>query len=137
MNDAQSQRRPEKTVVRRAWWATVVLFLLHGLIVSTWVSRIPAIQFSLHLSNGVLGLTLLGSALGAVIVIPFTGALVNRFGSRAVSVWATVWFSSTLIGLAIAVNAATLAIALFLFGAGAATMDVAMNAQGVGVEKFL
>ena len=134
---AQAQRRPEEAVVRRAWWATLVLFLLHGLIVSTWVSRIPAIQLSLHLNNGVLGVTLLGSALGAVTAIPFTGALINRFGSHLVSIWATIWFSMTLIGLALAVNAATLATALLLFGAGAATMDVAMNAQGVEVEKVL
>lgn len=134
---AQAQPRPEQIVVRRAWWATVVLFLLHGLIVSTWVSRIPAIQLSLHLNNGVLGLTLLSSALGAVIAIPFTGALVNRLGSRAVSTWATVWLCVALVGPAVAVNAATLAVALFFFGAGAATMDVAMNAQGVEVEKLL
>jgi Major Facilitator Superfamily len=131
------QQSPDRTVVRRAWWATVILFLLHGLIVSAWVSRIPAIQLALHLNNGVLGLTLLSSAFGAVIAIPFTGALVNRFGSRAMSVWGTVWLSLALVGPALAVNAATLAVALFLFGVGAATMDVSMNAQGVEVENSL
>jgi MFS family permease len=123
--------------VRRAWWATLLIFLLHGLIVSTWISRIPAIQISLHLNNGVLGLTLLGSAVGAVTTIPLTGALVNRFGSRAMSFWATVFLSIALIGPALAKNAVTLTIALFFFGAGAAGMDVSMNAQGVEVEKRL
>lgn len=124
-------------VVRRSWWATVAIFFLHGLIVSTWISRIPAVQISLRMNNGVLGLTLLSSALGAVTAIPFTGALVNRFGSRTVSFWATVWLCLALIGPGLAVNAPTLAIALFLFGVGAASMDVAMNAQGVEVEKRL
>ena len=50
--------------IRRAWWATVVLFLVHGLIVATWVSRIPAVQSALRLNNGILGLTLLSSAVG-------------------------------------------------------------------------
>lgn len=126
-----------KAIVQRAWWATFVVFLLHGLIVSTWVSRIPAIQISLRLSNGVLGLTLLASALGAVTAIPFTGALVNRFGSRTISVWATIWLSIALVGPALSSNAVSLAGALFLFGAGAAAMDVAMNAQGVEVEALL
>jgi MFS family permease len=133
----QTEAAAENTSVRRAWWATLVLFLLHGLIVSTWVSRIPAIQLSLHLNNGVLGLALLSSALGAVITIPFAGALVNRFGSRNASIWATVFLCAALVGPALARNAAMLAVALFVFGGGAAAMDVAMNAQGVEVEKEL
>ena len=28
----------------RAWWGTMAAFLLHGLIVGTWVSRIPGVQ---------------------------------------------------------------------------------------------
>ena len=59
--------------VRAAWWATVVLFLVHGLVVATWVSRIPAVQAKLQLNNGILGLTLLGSAFGAVCTIPVAG----------------------------------------------------------------
>lgn len=133
----ETEAAAEKTVIRRAWWATVVLFLLHGLIVSTWVSRIPAIQVSLHLKNGVLGLALLSMALGAVITIPFVGALVNRFGSRNTSIWATVFLCAALVGPALARSAAPLGIALFILGGTAAAMDVAMNAQGVEVEKRL
>ena len=44
------------------------MFLLHGLIVGTWVSRIPAVQMQLGLTNGVLGATLLTPALGAVLM---------------------------------------------------------------------
>ena len=32
---------------RKAWWGTVVLFLVHGLVVATWISRIPAVQSAL------------------------------------------------------------------------------------------
>lgn len=127
----------DQAAAQRGWWATLVIFLLHGLIVSTWISRIPAIQIALHMSNGVLGLTLLSSAVGAVTTIPFTGALVNRFGSRIVTSCATVFLCVALIGPALAVNALTLAIVLFVYGAGAAAMDVSMNAQGVEVEKRL
>jgi predicted MFS family arabinose efflux permease len=38
---------------------------------------------------------------------------------------------------ALAVNAVTLALSLFVFGSAAAAMDVSMNAQGVEVEKEL
>ncbi len=129
--DAQHSR------VRRAWLGGVLLFLLHGLIVSTWVARIPAIQSHLKLNNAVLGVTLLCSALGAVSTIPWTGLLVTRFGSKRVSVLSTLLFCLALVLPALATGPVTLGFALFVFGAIAAAMDVSMNAQGVEVEKQL
>lgn len=123
--------------IRRGWWGTVVLFLVHGLVVSTWLSRIPAVQSALHLANGLLGLTLLSSAVGAVSSIPVTGWLVNRYGSKRVTSLSSLFFCLTLFLLGSAFNTLTLAAALFVFGALAAAMDVSMNAQGVEVEKAL
>ncbi len=123
--------------LRAAWWATVVLFLVHGLIVATWISRIPAIQTTLHLNNGILGLTLLSSAVGAVSTIPITGWLVSRFGSRRVTAISSIFFCLAVNLLALAPDALRLAAALFVFGTVAAAMDVSMNAQGVEVEKAL
>lgn len=123
--------------VRRAWWSTLFIFLVHGLGVSTWVSRIPTIQSNLRLNNGVLGVALLGAALGSVISIPLTGSLVTRFGSKRVTTLSTIGFCFALLPLALAIDAITLGLALVLFGALAGMMDVAMNAQGVEVEKRL
>jgi MFS family permease len=113
----------------------VVLFLVHGFVIATWISRIPAVQSALRLNNFVLGLTLLASALGAVCSIPVTGLLIGRAGSKRVSVLASVAFCGCLVLPSLAVNAPTLALTLFAFGGSAAAMDVAMNAQGVEVEK--
>jgi len=122
---------------RQAWWGTSTLFLVHGLIVSTWVSRIPAIQSGLHLANGVLGLTLLASALGAVSTIPIAGWSVTRYGSKKVTTVASIAFCLSMLLPALATNAVSLAYALFVWGALAAAMDVSMNAQGVEVEKAM
>ena len=121
----------------RAWWGTVLLFLVHGLVVGTWVSRIPAVQAKLHVNNGVLGLTLLASAVGAVCTIPVTGWLVSRFGSKKITGFSSLAFCPAVIPLGAASHPLSLAALLFVFGATAATMDVAMNAQGVEVEKML
>lgn len=120
-----------------AWWGTVVLFLVHGAIVGTWVSRIPAIQSALRLNNGILGLTLLASAAGAVSTIPLAGWLITRYGSKKVTGASGVMFCVVVVLPGLAFNAITLAAALFIFGAIAAAMDVSMNAQGVEVEKKL
>jgi hypothetical protein len=50
-----SARLFDTSSVRSAWWAVVARFLIHGLVVSTWVSRIPAIQTALGLTNARLG----------------------------------------------------------------------------------
>jgi MFS family permease len=121
--------------IRKAWWGVVVLFLVHGLVVSTWISRIPAIQAKLHLSNAVLGLTLLSSAIGAVSTIPAVGYLISRYGSKRVCTLSSIAFCLGVVLMALAFNAVTLGAALFVFGALAAAMDVSMNAQGVEVEK--
>ncbi len=110
---------------------------MHGLVVSSWISRIPAVQTRLGLSNGVLGLTLLSSAIGAVLTIPVIGYLVSRFGSKRVCVCSSFAFCFSVVPMGVAFNAVSLAAALFVFGALAAAMDVSMNAQGVEVEKAI
>ncbi|HEX4748236.1 MAG TPA: MFS transporter [Bryobacteraceae bacterium] len=126
-----------ETRTTRAWWGTVILFLVHGLVVGTWVSRIPAIKAALHLSNAVLGVTLLSSAVGAMCTIPVTGTLISRFGTKRVSSLSSIAFCLVVNLIALAWNAVSLAVALYIFGGMAAAMDVAMNAQAVEVEKAM
>ncbi len=124
-----------RLALRKAWWSVVVLFLVHGLVVSTWISRIPAVQAKLHLSNAVLGMTLLSSAVGAVLTIPAVGYLISRYGSKRVCIFSSSAFCLAVVLMGLAFDAVSLAGALFVFGALAAAMDVSMNAQGVEVEK--
>ena len=114
-----------------------MLFLVHGLVVSTWISRIPAVQTALRMNNAVLGLTLLSSALGALCLIPVSGVAVGRFGSKRVSIVASLLVCLSLLLPAFARDAWTLAGALFVYGAVLAAMGVAMNAQAVEVEKAM
>jgi MFS family permease len=125
------------TNVQAAWWATLTVFLVHGLLVSTWISRIPAIQTALGINNAKLGLALLSSAVGAVFSIPFAGRFVSLYGSRRVTALSSIGLCLSLVLPGLALDGLTLAAALFAFGATAAAMDVSMNAQGVEVEKRL
>jgi MFS family permease len=123
--------------LRDAWWSSIAIFLVHGLAISTWISRIPTIQIELKLSNSMLGLTLLGMAAGSVLAIPICGRLVDRYTSKRVTTWSTVGLCFSLVLLAFAVDELSLAALLFVFGACAGAMDVSMNAQGVEVEKAM
>jgi MFS family permease len=134
---SQHAETPDAYATHKAWLSNLGLFLIHGLVVSTWVSRIPAIQAKLHLQNGILGVALLGAAIGALTAIPIAGTLVAKHGSRMISIVATVLFCVTLIFPAIAFNFITLMGGLIAYGMAAGTMDVAMNAQGVMIEHHL
>lgn len=115
--------------------AVAGLFFLNGILFATWVSRIPAIQEQHAMGHGTLGLALLAVALGAVVAMPVTGMLCARFGSHTVCKNATLLFCAALPAVVLAPNTALFVIALFCFGASHGTLDVAMNAQAVAVEK--
>jgi MFS family permease len=127
----------ELALRRRAFWATMACFLVHGLVVSTWVSRIASIKTTLHLGDGALGLALLGTAIGSVTAIPICGALVGRFGSRRMAQWTATGFCVSLAVIALAQDGRTLFAALLVYGAMAGANDVAMNAHAVATEKLL
>ena len=122
---------------RRAFWGVMACFLVHGLVVSTWVSRIASVKTALHLGDGALGLALLGTAIGSVTAIPLCGALVVRRGSREIARWTAAGFCCSLLFIPLAHNTATLFAALLCYGAMAGANDVAMNAQAVATEKLL
>ncbi|HTA68076.1 MAG TPA: MFS transporter [Bryobacteraceae bacterium] len=133
---APRYRKVARTELQRASWGVMVCFLVHGLIVSSWVSRIAAIKSTLRLTDGALGLALLGTAIGSIAAIPVTGALVDRYGSRRLTKWTSVGFSIALLLPALSHNGIGLFAALLAFGAMAGANDVAMNAQAVGTEKL-
>lgn len=113
------------------------IFFVNGFCFASWVPHIPTVQARLGLSTGQLGLALLGVAAGALVAMPLTGALVARWGSRAVTLASSLLFCPL---VALPVNApslAWLAALLVAFGAANGAMDVAMNAHAVAVEKKL
>jgi MFS family permease len=110
-------------------------FVILGLAEGIWVARIPGITVRLHLTDGLLGLSLPVGSAGLVAVMPLAGRLADRFGSARLC---------RLAGLAIAVlplalwTAGTLPAvigALLAFGITGGLMNVALGAQGVQMEQ--
>jgi MFS family permease len=130
-------RSRQLTEHQRAFWGIMACFLVHGLVVSTWVSRIASVKAALHLGDGALGLALLGTAIGSVTAIPLAGALVVRRGSRQIARCTAAGFCLSLVAIPLAHDTATLFAALLFYGAMAGANDVAMNAQAVATEKLL
>ncbi len=115
--------------------ALSLIFFVNGFAFASWVPHIPTVQTRLGLDTGRLGLALLGAAVGALVAMPLTGALLVRWESHRVTLLSSLLFCA-LVGLPVhASGLASLTLALVAFGAANGAMDVAMNAQGVLVER--
>lgn len=121
--------------LRAARLAVTGIFFLNGFVIASWFVRIPAVQERLGLGEGLLGVALLGAAVGAIVAMPATGWLVSRFGSRPVVGVAALLLFGALLLPALAPSLALLTLALVMFGASNGALDVSMNAHGVAVEK--
>ncbi len=113
------------------------MFAVNGLLLSSWIARIPAIRDDMHLTPSGLGLVLLAGSCGAVTALPAAGPVVHRLGpSRTVLGFGLLACAAVaVVGLAGQVS--VLMAALFAVGAGSGTWDVAMNVEGADVEHRL
>lgn len=118
----------------RARIAVTGVFFLNGVVFSAWYARLPSIQRELELAPEQLGLALLGAPLGLLVAQPLVGAVAARRGSRALVAAAPLYLAAVVLP-ALAVDMPTLLAAVFVTGAANGTLDIAMNAQGVAVER--
>ena len=125
---------PPAPILRRARRAVLAVFALNGFALGAWFVRIPAVQDRLGIGEGLLGAALLGAAVGALLSMTVTGALISRLGSRRVVGATALLLPVSLIPLALAPNVVTLALALVLVGAANGALDVSMNSHAVAVE---
>ena len=122
---------------RRARVGAAASFLLTGFVSASWASRVPAIKDGLGLGDGRFAIALLGLEAGAVFGLQLGGLVVPRTGSRRALLASLVAFSGALVLPSVATSLSLLAAGLFLFAALNSVADVAMNAQGVIVQRFV
>jgi MFS family permease len=117
--------------------AVAAAFLIHSTVSGTWAPRLPAIKESLGLSDGELGTALVGLAIGLVVGTRVAGAPIDRWGSRPFMRAGFPLLAATLLLPGLAGSGLTLFAALLILGIASGSLDVAMNAQGIEVERTL
>jgi predicted MFS family arabinose efflux permease len=134
--DRSRAQRPQAEIeLRKARASAAACFFVFGALLSTWVSRIPVIQHSLGLNDGQLGLALLGAPLGQILAMPVGPALVHRWTSAVTARGAAIGGAVALGLLGTAGSFVGLAGLLALFGLTLGILDIAVNTQGVAVER--
>ncbi|MEV8513535.1 MFS transporter [Dactylosporangium sp. NPDC051484] len=130
---------PATADLRPATRATYAAFILAGVSISSWATRIPQIRDELRLTPSQLGLVLLSIAGGSIVSLVASGHLVARFGSRrtvtAMAALLTLALSGAAAGYHLGVVAVV--VCLFAFGFANGAWDVAMNVQAAVVERGL
>jgi MFS family permease len=115
--------------------ATVAAFVSHGLLFASWSAHIPQVKHHIGLTDGSLGLALLGAPVGSVAAMLVVARVLPLLGSKRMVQISLLGYSlaGPLVGLAGSLPA--LFAALFAWGAFQGTLDVSMNTQAVTVER--
>lgn len=111
------------------------IFFMNGFVFANWAARIPLLQQNFELTHQLLGFVLLSLSIGALIAMPFTGWLITKQGSSRITQVAAFAYLIIVPLFPFSPNYFTLLLVFFLMGMTTGTLDVAMNAQAVVVEK--
>jgi MFS family permease len=123
--------------LRRARIAVFSYFFVLGAATATWSARLPAIKAALDLSDARLGLVLFAVPAGAVVTLPFSGRIADRFGAVRVTRIAGAACPAALVPIGLGPQTGDLAVlvaALACYGAVGGLLDVSMNACGAQLE---
>ena len=129
-------RKAKKSYLNRVRLATSLFFFGMGFCFATWASRIPDIKSALHLSEAALGTLLFAMPIGQLFAMPFSGKIVTRYGSRAITILGLILYAACLPLIGLATEKWQLAVGLFLFGLFGNFCNIAVNTQGVYTQQL-
>lgn len=112
-------------------------FFANGASFASWIPRLGEIRENLSLSDTALGLTLLGSGCGGVLMSLAGSRIINRIGSRRATIVTSVTLAAMLPLIAVAPVAAILFLVLIGIGIMDGLTDVAMNTQALQFQDSL
>ncbi len=116
-------------------WAVSAIFLSNGLSFASLVPHFPWLKEKLELTEATMGIALLFPAIGAVTMMLVTGRLIQRLGSKPLTVAGALLLQVAVPLILLMPNLWALAPLLIAVGAMIGMMDVAMNAQAAAVEQ--
>jgi fucose permease len=132
-----SKTPPTETAIASERWSRVAVsavFVVHGLLFASWTAHIPHVKAALGLTDGTLGLALLGAPVGSVCAMTLSAYLLPRVGSQRIVQVALVGYCAAGPLVGVSASLPTFVAAFFVWGAFQGTLDVAMNTQAIAVE---
>jgi MFS family permease len=125
----------DRDIIIQSKKATQAIFLVCGLAISSWAPMVPLAKERLGLNDAHLGYLLLMLGAGAIIMMPISGYLSQKYGTRIIILVSGLVAAISLPCLLIMPSPILMGVALFIFGSGVGTIDVAMNSHGIKVQN--
>ncbi len=121
----------------RARIATMALFFVAGMMYASWGVHVPTVRDRFHLDPAMLSYALFAVAVGSIGAMTTVGGWIARVGSRRACLAGGLVMSGCGALILVVPWYWMLLVVLAVFGAGMATLDVAMNAEASAVEEAL
>ncbi|UOX85901.1 MFS transporter [Amycolatopsis sp. FBCC-B4732] len=121
--------------LRRERTAVATVFFVVGVMLGTWFTRVPELRTALDLDFAELGAVLLFQTVGVLIAMQVAGHLSAHLDTRTVLRWTAALVPWCPVLVTVTSGPVAAAAAMLGWGLLAGLLDVAMNAQGVELER--
>ncbi|WP_460775393.1 MFS transporter [Microbacterium sp. GXF7504] len=121
-------------------WRTAIfaIFLVSGLSVATWASRVPAIKETLGISKAEIGIVLLLGGIASILGLSISSIVLARLGARRGMLLMMIVFGVGVavigVGTDVLQSVAVVILGVALWGFGNGCLDVMMNVEGAAIE---
>ena len=115
----------------------MVLFFLAGMVYASWGIHVPTVRDKFHLDAAWLSVALFSLTGGSIATMVVNGAWIARVGTRCACLTGGLVMAACTALILVVPSYWLLLPVLAAFGAGMATLDVAINAEASAVEAAL
>lgn len=116
------------------FWAIRFVFMVEAIIIGAWLVRIPDMKIALNLSDGVLGLCLVGLPVGTLIGFAIAAPITGKLGLRRACMIAGAAFAVSFMLPGFSTSAVMFFALLVVCGLTVAQIEVAMNSKAGQME---
>jgi MFS family permease len=125
-----------ETEIIRAWRAISISFILNGIAIGSFVSRIPDFKRILHVSNSAFGFSLFFVSLGVMSALRPAGKFCAKYGSASITLISGFGIALSLLPFGQVSEYPLFCVTLFFYGFLNASQDIAMNTHAVALESL-
>ena len=132
---SEDERSEPRRVISGRWPVTAVFFL-NGILLCSYLVRIPSLKAAQHFDDGQLGLVGMLFGASALVTMQFVGAMVARVGTARVIRVGLFAMPVVLVVTGLREGRPVFLLGIVALAAVHGTLDVAMNSQAVAVERL-
>jgi len=110
-------------------------FMFMGAMYGSWIARLPDIQTRLNLSESEVGVSLMGLAVGNLLVTPLTLFVLRALGTGKATFWSTIFLCLAFTLPTLANGKWALAALLSIAGMSMCMLNISMNSAAGALEK--